>query len=173
MCSLMMNNFNTKISGIEIDNLKGLWMCAHIQGEFGASVVHAVALLPNKNAIYLSGHEKQKSHDYGYSSGNTGWNTGKKSSSGTNYFDKSSSGGFGDLIILFVIGIVIYALYKTCLTGNNQEMGDRQYRWMHLRTEFWATKIRIHLKWDRIVRLKLDNRINKKTKDWKYATIGP
>jgi hypothetical protein len=74
------------------------------------------------------GHEKQRGHDYGYSSGG-GWNSGQKTkTSGSSYFDKSTSGGFGDLIVLFVIGIVIYALYKTCLSGNNQEMGDNQYR---------------------------------------------
>ena len=81
-----------------------------------------------RSGFNLSGHEKQKGHDYGYSSGNTGWNTGKKSTSGSNYSDKSTSGGLGDLIILGLIGVIIYALYKTCLSGNNQEMGDRQYR---------------------------------------------
>jgi hypothetical protein len=81
--------------------------------------------------ITIAGHEKQRGHDYGYSqsSGGGGWNSGQKTkTSGSSYFDKSTSGGFGDLIVLFVIGVVIYALYKTCLSGNNQEMGDNQYR---------------------------------------------
>ena len=77
--------------------------------------------------ISRSGHDRQKRHDYGYSSS---WSS-KSSSYGTggsNFFDKSKSGGFGDLIVLLVIGVVIYAMYKTCLAGNGQQMGDRQYR---------------------------------------------
>ena len=70
-----------------------------------------------------TGHDRQKRHDYGYSSTSNSYGAG-----GSNFYNKAKSGGFGDLIVFLVIGVVIYALYKTCLTGNGQEMGDRQYR---------------------------------------------
>jgi hypothetical protein len=70
------------------------------------------------------GQQRQKGHDYyGQSSS---WFSSKPSSS--SYFDKRSSGGFGDLVILVIMAAVIYALYRTCLSGNDQQMGDRQYR---------------------------------------------
>lgn len=75
----------------------------------------------------MEGHEKQHNYGYGsnsYGSNSYGHNSHHKQSK--SYFDKSSYGGFGDLIVLFVIGIIIYAMYKTCLSGS-QEMGDRQY----------------------------------------------
>ena len=70
---------------------------------------------------------KKRSHDYGYSSS---YSNNYGSSYGA-YSGKQVGkwSGIGDLIVLAVIGIVIYALYKTCLTG--QEMGDRQYRWIY------------------------------------------
>ena len=76
----------------------------------------------------ITGHDRQqRSHDYGYSSSYS-------SNYGSSHDYGSYSGkpigkwsGIGDLIVLFVIGIVIYAMYKTCLSSN-QEMGDRQYR---------------------------------------------
>ena len=76
----------------------------------------------------MEGHDRQKRHDYGYSSS---WSSSSKNygSGGKTFFDKTRTGGFGDLIVLLVIGVVIYAMYKTCLSGNDQEMGDRQYRY--------------------------------------------
>jgi len=59
-----------------------------------------------------------------YSGG--GWNYGHgeyKRSSKSYDFNKWS--GLGDLILLGVVGIVIYALYKTCIDSNN--LSDRQY----------------------------------------------
>lgn len=42
-------------------------------------------------------------------------------------YKKSSSSGFGDLIVLAVMALVIYAMYKTCIDNGNHNMGDRQY----------------------------------------------
>jgi len=62
-----------------------------------------------------------------YSGG--GWGGGysggyQKSNYG--YGDNSSQwSGLGDLILICVVGIVIYALYKTCIDSNS--LGDRQY----------------------------------------------
>lgn len=33
----------------------------------------------------------------------------------------------GDLLTLFVVGVVIYVLYRTCL-ADDRNVGDRQYR---------------------------------------------
>ena len=76
----------------------------------------------------MIGHDRQKrSHDYGYSSSHSN-NYGSSYNYG-GYSGKSVGqwSGLGDLIVLGVVGIVIYAMYKTCLSPN-QEMGDRQYR---------------------------------------------
>ena len=40
---------------------------------------------------------------------------------------KSSSSGWGDWILLFVVGIVIYAMYKSCFPPE-RNIGDHQYR---------------------------------------------
>lgn len=70
------------------------------------------------------GHDRQKrSHDYGYSSSYS--NNYGSSYGGYSGKQIGKWSGIGDLIVLAVIGIVIYAMYKTCLTS--QEMGDRQY----------------------------------------------
>jgi hypothetical protein len=71
------------------------------------------------------GHDRGKrsdSHDYGYGGGISGSNYGSSYSS----YQKSSSGGLADLIVLAVVCLVIYALYKTCI-DTPQEIGDRQY----------------------------------------------
>lgn len=54
---------------------------------------------------------------------------GYSNSHSYNYNSKSSnsSSGFGDLIVLGVICLVIYAMYKTCIDNGGQNMGDRQY----------------------------------------------
>ena len=73
----------------------------------------------------ILGHDRQKrSHDYGYSSSYS--NNYGSSYGGYSGKQIGKWSGIGDLIVLAVIGIVIYAMYKTCLTS--QEMGDRQYR---------------------------------------------
>ena len=58
---------------------------------------------------------------------------GKSNSWGNSYSQYSynsknsdSSSGFGDIIVLGVICLVIYAFYKTCI-DTPQNMGDRQY----------------------------------------------
>merc|ERR1719150_1320057 len=62
------------------------------------------------------GHQQQKSgHNY-YGGGGGGY------SSKTYSYDNSSY-GFGDLIVLGVVCIVVYAMYKTCI--EQQQMGDR------------------------------------------------
>lgn len=66
---------------------------------------------------------KQRSNHGGggwFSSGSSQQN----SYSNNHSYDKSTS-GFSDLIILIVVGILIYAFYKTCIDSNT--IGDTQY----------------------------------------------
>merc|ERR1719391_244622 len=67
------------------------------------------------------GRDRQKradssSYSYDYSSNTGGYNES---------YSAAKWKGLSDLIILGVVCIVIYAIYKTCIT--DQEMGDRQY----------------------------------------------
>jgi len=72
------------------------------------------------------GHDRQKKgHDYGYSSSQSNNYGSSHNYGGSSGPSVGKWSGIGDLVVLAVVGIVIYALYKTCLT--NQEMGDRQY----------------------------------------------
>jgi len=55
-----------------------------------------------------------------------GWNNYNSYSSNSNYgYDENKWSGLGDLILLGVVGLVIYAFYKTCIDSNS--LGDRQY----------------------------------------------
>ena len=45
--------------------------------------------------------------------------------SGYDSYNSKSTSGLGDLIVLVVVGIVIYAFYKTCI--DSQSLGDTQY----------------------------------------------
>merc|ERR1712107_343395 len=56
-----------------------------------------------------------------------GWQNPGNSYSSKSYYDSTSSqsSGLGDLILLGVVGIVIYAVYKTCVDAPS--MGDREY----------------------------------------------
>ena len=45
--------------------------------------------------------------------------------SGYDSYSSKSSSGLGDLIVLVVVGIVIYAFYKTCIDSHS--LGDTQY----------------------------------------------
>ena len=45
--------------------------------------------------------------------------------SGYDSYSSKSSSGLGDLILLVVVGIVIYAFYKTCIDSHS--LGDTQY----------------------------------------------
>jgi len=69
-----------------------------------------------------AGREKQKSSN-SYSSSNYGHHY--TSDGYQEKYGESRWKGLGDLIILGVVAIVIYAVYKTCI--DTQEMGDRQY----------------------------------------------
>lgn len=70
------------------------------------------------------GHDRDKrssgNYDYGYGSNSY------SSYGGQGSYKSHKWSGLGDLIVLGCVGIVLYALYKTCLSGG-QEMGDRQY----------------------------------------------
>ena len=64
------------------------------------------------------------------SGGGGGWFSGQQSSGysyNSNYgYDASkSTSGFGDLIVIVVVGILIYAFYKTCIDTNSLQ--DTQY----------------------------------------------
>ena len=56
-----------------------------------------------------------------------GWQNPGNSYSSKSYYDSTSSqsSGLGDLILLGVVGIVIYAVYKTCVDSPSME--DREY----------------------------------------------
>jgi len=63
-------------------------------------------------------------------SGGGGWFSGGQRSynydySQDNYNTHKSTSGLGDLIVLGVVGIVIYAFYKTCVDSHS--LGDTQY----------------------------------------------
>jgi len=72
--------------------------------------------------------EGQQRNNQGSSGG--GWfnpGSGQSNSYSNNKnWDKNSTSGIGDLIVLGVICLVVYAMYKTCI-DNGQNMGDRQY----------------------------------------------
>merc|ERR1712211_139049 len=59
--------------------------------------------------------------------GGGGWQNPGNSYSSKSYYDSTSSqsSGLGDLILLGVVGIVIYAVYKTCVDAPSME--DREY----------------------------------------------
>merc|ERR1712004_440686 len=61
------------------------------------------------------------------SGGGGGWQNPGNSYSSNSYYDSTSSqsSGLGDLILLGVVGIVIYAVYKTCVDSPSME--DREY----------------------------------------------
>merc|ERR1719370_1231452 len=70
------------------------------------------------------GREKRSSSGGGGGWGG-GWSTPSNSYSSKSYNDSSHQwSGLGDLILLGVIGIVIYAVYKTCVDSPSME--DRQ-----------------------------------------------
>ncbi|XP_070563129.1 store-operated calcium entry-associated regulatory factor-like [Ptychodera flava] len=64
------------------------------------------------------GHGQQNQHNYYGNSGNQG---GHSYSHGKHYTKKSS--WFGDLIMWVVIGVIFYAIYKSC-TNTNRYPGD-------------------------------------------------
>ena len=75
--------------------------------------------------------QKRDNHHHDYYGGNSNNNYGGNSGRSHNWKDSynmKSGGGFGDLITLSVVGVIIYAFYKTCIASND-EMGDRQYRY--------------------------------------------
>jgi len=73
--------------------------------------------------------EGQQRNNQGSSGG--GWfNPGGEQSNSYSYnknWDKNSTSGIGDLIVLGVICLVVYAMYKTCIDNGGQNMGDPQY----------------------------------------------
>ena len=70
---------------------------------------------------------KRTGHDYygGGGSSSSSWFGGHNAD---DYKRATSGGGLSDLIVLFVVCVVIYAFYKTCIVGGDHNIGDRQYR---------------------------------------------
>jgi len=58
--------------------------------------------------------------------GSGGYSSSYSSYGNYNTKTSNSTSGLGDLIVLGVICLVVYAMYKTCI-DNGQNMGDRQY----------------------------------------------
>ena len=73
------------------------------------------------------GQRKANSHDYyGDSRSNSYSSSYDSNSYYANQYKKNKWGGMGDLITLVVVGIIIYALYVTCLS-DNRNIGDNTY----------------------------------------------
>merc|ERR1712013_103131 len=66
--------------------------------------------------------EGRQQDSYGGGGGGWGYQNQKTSYS---YENSNKWSGLGDLIMLGVVGLVIYAFYKTCIDSNSME--DRQY----------------------------------------------
>lgn len=77
--------------------------------------------------ILTLGQEKSRHHDYyGPSQDYQGHGYNDWNQYHTNY-KKASNSVIGDIILLIVAAIVLYALYKTCF-DNNRNYADREYR---------------------------------------------
>ncbi|KAK6180095.1 hypothetical protein SNE40_012307 [Patella caerulea] len=71
------------------------------------------------------GHQKQGRQ----SNQHSGYHSNQYHDNSNSYYNshKKSKSGFGDLIFIAGVGLVIYAIYKTCISSNNRHAGSDEY----------------------------------------------